>query len=96
MSMMQTDVKMVHLNGSGVAVPYRCRIRGYQIAPGGTAGQVNIFDNATTNSGNYVLQFDLTTNTAIISTSIPAEGIVAYNGMYVVLPTNAAITIFYS
>jgi len=94
--MMQTDVKMVHLNASGVAVPYRCRLRGYHIAPGGTAGQVNIFDNATTNSGNYVLQFDVTTNTAIISTTIAAEGIVAYNGMYVVLPTGSAITLFYS
>jgi hypothetical protein len=93
---MQTDVKMVHLNGSGLAVPFRCRLRGYQVAPGGTAGQVNIFDNATTNSGNYVLQFDVTTNTAIISTLIPAEGILAYNGMYIVVPTGTAITLFYS
>ena len=51
---MQTDVKMAHLNGSGVGYTNRCRLRGYQIAPGGTAGQVNIYDNATTGSGNYV------------------------------------------
>ena len=93
---MQSDVKMVHLNASGVAIPYRCRLRGYHVAPGGTAGQINVYDNATTNSGNYVLQFDLTTNTAIISTTIAGEGIVAYNGMYVTLPTGAAITLFYS
>ena len=93
---MQTDVKMVHLNATGVATSFRCRLRGYHVAPGGTAGQVNIYDNATTNSGNYVLQFDLTTNTAIISTLIPGEGILAYNGMYVSLPAGAAITLFYA
>jgi hypothetical protein len=93
---MQTDVKMSHMNSDGVATAFRSRLRGYQIAPGGTAGQINIYDNATTNSGNLVLAVDVTTNTAIISTLIPAEGIIAYNGMYVSMPTGTTMTIFWS
>ena len=92
---MQTDVKMAHLNGSGLGYTGRVRVRGYQIAPGGTAGQINFYDN-TTNSGTIGLAVDVTTNTAIISTIIPAEGIIFYNGFYVTVPTGTAITIFYS
>jgi hypothetical protein len=93
---MQTDVKMSHMNANGVATSFRSRLRGYQIAPGGTAGQINIYDNATTGSGNLVLSIDVTTNTAIISTLIPAEGIIAYNGMYVSMPTGTTMTVFWS
>lgn len=90
----QTDVKSAHLNATGLAVTGRCRVKGYQMAPGGTAGQVNFYDN-TTNSGATPLQLDLTTNTAIIATIIPGEGILFVNGVYITLPTGAAITIFY-
>lgn len=91
----QTDVKSAHLNASGVAVPSRTRIKGYQILPGGTAGQIDFYDNSTTNSGTVRLSIDISTNTAIISTLIPGEGILFYNGAYVVLPASAGITIFY-
>jgi hypothetical protein len=92
---MQTDVKMTHLNASGVVFAGRCRIRGYQIAPSGSAGQIDFYDSATTNSGTIRLSVDMTTNTAIISTTIPAEGILYENGCYVSLPSGA-ITVFYS
>ena len=94
--MMQTDVKATHLNASGVIYAGRCRVRGYQIAPGGSAGQIDFYDNATTNSGNINLSVDTTTNTAIISTLIPAEGILFQNGVYVNLPASTKITVFYA
>jgi hypothetical protein len=92
--MMQTDVKAAHLNASGVVFAGPCRIKGYQIAPG-AAGQINFYDNATTNSGTNRLAIDTTTNTAIISTLIPGEGIKFDNGAYVTLPGSTTITVFY-
>lgn len=90
----QTDVKAAHLNATGLAVTGRCRVKGYQMAPGGTAGEVNFYDN-TTSSGDIRLKVDVTTNTAIISTFIPGEGILFVNGVYITLPTSASVTIFY-
>lgn len=93
--MMQTDVRSTHLNSSGAIFVGRTRVKGYQLAPSGTAGQIDFYDNATTNSGNILMSVDTTTNTAIISTVIPGEGIVFQNGVYVVLPTGTKITVFY-
>ena len=92
---MQTDVRSVHLNSSGVALTARTRLKGYQIAPTGTAGQINIYDNATAASGNILLSVDTTTNTAIISTLIPGEGILFQSGIYVALPSGVTMTLFY-
>ena len=92
--MMQTDVKSTHLNTSGVIFAGRTRVRGYQIAPT-AAGQIDFYDNATTNSGNIMLSVDTTSNTAIIATNIPGEGILFQNGVYVVLPAGVKITVFY-
>jgi hypothetical protein len=93
--MMQTDVLSAHLNADGVAVVGPCRVKGYQIAPGGTAGEITFYDNASAASGTKRLIVDVTTNTAIISTLIPGEGIKFYNGVYMDLATSANITIFY-
>jgi hypothetical protein len=92
---MQTDVKSIHLSASGVVFGGRCRIRGYQLAPSGTAGQFDFYDNPTTNSGVIKLSVDVTTNTAVISTNIAGEGILFEKGCYVVIPSGS-ITIFYS
>jgi hypothetical protein len=92
---MQTDVKSVHLDSSGVGYAARTRVRGYQVAPGGTAGEIVFYDNATTNSGNTPLILHVTINTAVIATLIPAEGILFNVGFYVTLPANASITVFY-
>jgi hypothetical protein len=93
--MMQTDVKAGHRDTSGVVYAGRTRVRGYQVAPGGTAGEIQFWDNATTNAGNEIITINITTNAAVIATLIPGEGILFENGVYVVLPTNAAITVFY-
>jgi hypothetical protein len=93
--MQQTDVKAVHLDASGVGFAGRTRVKGYQVAPGGTAGEIQFFDNATTNAGTNALTLHVTTNTAVIATLIPGEGVLFQNGFYVVLPTSASITVFY-
>ena len=92
---MQTDILATHLNADGVVAAYPVRVKGYQIKPGGTAGQIDLYDNATEASGTVRLSLDITTNTAVISTIIPGEGIRFTNGVYVDLPTDAAITVFY-
>ena len=93
--MMQTDVLATHLNGDGVVAAYPVRVKGYQIKPGGTAGQIDFYDNVSAASGTIRLSLDITTNTAVISTIIPGEGIRFTNGVFVDLPTDAAITVFY-
>jgi len=93
--MMQTDVKAGHRDSSGVLYVGRTRVRGYQVASGATAGEIQFWDNATTNSGQEKITVNITTNTAVVSTLIPGEGVLFENGVYIVLPTNAAITVFY-
>jgi hypothetical protein len=93
--MMQTDVLSGHLNADGVIAAYPVRVKGYQIKPGGTAGQIDFYDNISAASGTIRLSLDITTNTAVISTIIPGEGIRFNNGVFVDLPTDAAITVFY-
>jgi hypothetical protein len=93
--MQQTDVKAVHLDASGVGYAGRTRVKGYQVSPGGTAGEIQFFDNATTNAGTNALTLHVTTNTAVIATLIPGEGVLFQNGFYVVLPTSSSITVFY-
>ncbi len=91
---MQNDVRAAHINASGVAITGRCRLRGFQIAPGG-AGQINFYDN-TAASGDVLLRIDTTVNTAIISTLIPGEGILFQDGVYISLPGTTSITVFYA
>lgn len=93
---MQTDVKMTHLNANGVVFASTTRVKGYQLAPGGTAGQINFYDTASNSAtGTQRLQLDITTNSAVIATLIPGEGIRFDLGVYATLPANAAITVFY-
>jgi hypothetical protein len=93
--MMQTDVLSTHLDASGVIYAGPTRVRGYQIGPGGTAGEIMFYDNASAASGTNRLTLNITTNTACIATLIPGEGVKFDNGVYVTLPTNAHITVFY-
>jgi hypothetical protein len=92
---MQTDVKAGHRDSSGVVYVGRTRVKGYQVASGGVAGEIQFWDNATTNSGTEAITLNITTNTAVIATLIPGEGVLFQNGVYVVLPANASITVFY-
>jgi hypothetical protein len=93
--MMQTDVKATHLDADGVVYAGPTRVRGYQIGPGGTAGEIIFYDNASAASGTARLTLNITTNTACIATIIPGEGIRFDNGVYVDMPANAHLTVFY-
>jgi hypothetical protein len=93
---MQYDVKMVHADANLQAITGPVRVKGYQIASGGVAGEIQFYDTASNSAtGTERLTLNITTNTAVISTLIPGEGIRFDNGVYIVLPANAAVTTFY-
>ena len=90
---MQYDVKAAHAEASGTMVNYRARIKGYQLLSGGTAGDIVFTDGGS--GGTERLRVNISTNTAAISTLVPGEGVLFSTNIYVTLPTNAKITIFY-
>ena len=93
---MQTDVKAAHLDGNATVFSGPTRVRGYQVAPGGTAGEILFYDTTSnTATGTNRLTLHVTTNTAVIATLIPGEGVRFDNGVYTVLPANSSITVFY-
>ena len=87
------DVFASHVNATGQLFSGPSRIGGYQIKPGGTAGQI-LFYNGTSAAGELLMEVDVTTNVAIISTLIPGSGIRFSNGCYVSLPAGTSITVF--
>jgi hypothetical protein len=93
--MMQTDVKSAHLDASGVIYAGPTRVKGFSISPGGTAGEVQFYDNATTNSGTIRLTLNVSTNQALDSLAIPGEGIRFDVGVYVSMPANTHLTVYY-
>jgi len=92
---MQTDVFSTHLDASGVIYAAPTRVRGYSVSPGGTAGEVDFYDNASAASGTVRLTLNLTTNQALDSLTLPGQGIRFSNGVYVSLPANAHLTVYY-
>jgi hypothetical protein len=93
--MMQTDVKAGHLDASGVIFAGPTRVKGFSISPGGTAGEVQFYDNATTNAGTILLTLNVSTNQALDSLAIPGEGIKFTNGVYVSMPASTHLTVYY-
>ena len=92
---MQTDVKAAHIDASGVIFAGPTRVKGFSISPGGTAGEVQFYDNATTNSGTILLTLNVSTNQALDSLAIPGEGIRFTTGVYVSMPANTHLTVYY-
>jgi len=93
--MMQTDVKAAHLDASGVIFAGPTRVKGFSISPGGTAGEVQFYDNASAASGTIRLTLNISTNQALDSLAIPGEGIRFDVGVYVSLPANSHLTVYY-
>jgi hypothetical protein len=93
--MMQTDVKAAHIDASGVIFAGPTRVKGFSISPGGTAGEVIFYDNATTNAGTVRLTLNVSTNQALDSLAIPGEGIKFTTGVYVSMPANTHLTVYY-
>ena len=92
---MQTDVKAAHLDASGVIFAGPTRVKGFSISHGGTAGEVQFYDNATTNSGTIRLTLNVSTNQALDSLAIPGEGIRFDIGVYVSMPANTHLTVYH-
>ena len=92
---MQTDVKATHLDADGVVYAGPTRVKGYSVSPGGTAGEILFYDNASAASGTVRLTLNISTNQALDSLAIPGEGIKFDNGVYVDMPANAHLTVYY-
>ena len=92
---MQTDVKMTHLDASGVVFAGPTRVKGYSISSGGTAGEIEFYDNASAASGTKRLILNISINQALDSLAIPGQGIRFDTGVYVTLPANAHLTVYY-
>lgn len=87
-----TNIFAEHANASGTIYSGPTNVGGYQIKPGGTAGTIELRDGGA--GGTLLLELDITTNTAVIATLLPGNGIRFTTNVYAVLPTGAAITIF--
>jgi hypothetical protein len=93
--MMQTDVKMAHLDASGVVFAGPTRVKGYSVSPGATAGEIEFYDNPSAASGTKRLILNISINQALDSLAIPGQGIRFDTGVYVTLPANAHLTVYY-
>ena len=92
----QFDVLSAHADANVQAITGPVRVKGYQVASGGTAGEFVFYDTAANSAtGTERLRLNITTNTAVISTLLPGDGIRFSSGVYLTVPANAAITVFY-
>ena len=87
-----TNVFSKHEDATGVIYNGATNLAGYQLASGGTAGEIVFRDGGS--GGTELLRVNITTNTAVISTLIPGNGIRFNTNIHVTLPANAAVTIF--
>jgi hypothetical protein len=87
-----TNVFSAHADATGVIYAGATNLGGYQLASGGTAGEIVFRDGGA--SGTVRLRVNITVNTAVISTLIPGNGIRFTSNIHVTLPTNAVVTIF--
>ncbi len=87
-----TNVFSEHADATGTIYSGATNLGGYQLASGGTAGEIVFRDGGA--SGTVRLRVNITVNTAVISTLIPGNGIRFNTDIHVTLPTNAVVTIF--
>lgn len=87
-----TNVFAAHADATGVIYSGATNLGGYQLASGGTAGEIIFRDGGA--SGTVRLRVNITVNAAVISTLLPGNGIRFTSNIHVTLPTNAVVTIF--
>ena len=87
-----TNVFSEHADATGTIYDGATNLAGYQLASGGTAGEIIFRDGGA--SGTVRLRVNITINTAVISTLIPCNGIRFNTDIHVTLPTGAAVAIF--
>ena len=87
-----TNVFSAHAEATGTIYAGATNLGGYQIKPGGIAGQIELRDGDA--SGTLLMKLDITTNTVVVATILPGNGIRFNSSIHVTLPASAAITIF--
>jgi hypothetical protein len=87
-----TNVFSQHTGDTGTIYGGPTNLAGYQVASGGTAGEIVFYDGGA--GGTERLRVNITVNTAVISTLIPGNGIRFNTDIYVDLPAGASVTIF--
>jgi hypothetical protein len=87
-----TNVFSKHADATGTIYSGATNLAGYQLASGGVAGEIVFRDGG--GSGTVMLRVNITTNTAVISTLIPGNGIRFTTDIHVTLPASSAVTIF--
>ena len=96
---MQSDVRSVHTTGNGQVVSYRTRIKGFIILGSGAAGgDIVLYDTTTgTATGPELLRFALPNNSNnVVTFTMPDQGILAEEGVYITVPSGASITVIYA
>jgi hypothetical protein len=87
-----TNVFSKHADATGTIYSGATNLAGYQLASGGTAGEIIFRDGGA--SGTVLLRVNITVNTAVIATLLPGNGIRFTTDIHVTLPTGAAVSIF--
>ena len=87
-----TNVFAEHADATGTIYSGATNLAGYQLASGGTAGEIVFRDGGS--GGTVRLRVNITTNTAVIATLLPGNGIRFNSSIHVTLPTGAAVSIF--
>jgi len=87
-----TNVFAEHADATGTIYSGATNLAGYQLASGGTAGEIVFRDGGS--GGTERLRVNITTNTAVIATLLPGNGIRFNTDIHVSLPTGAAVSIF--
>ena len=88
-----TNVFSAHADATGTIYAGATNLAGYQIAPGGTAGEIIFRDGGA--GGTLLLKVNIpATPLTPISTLMPGNGIRFSTNIHVTLPTSAAVTIF--
>ena len=87
-----TNVFAAHADATGTIYSGATNLAGYQLASGGTAGEIVFRDGGS--GGTVRLRINITTNTAVISTLLPGNGIRFNTDIHVTLPAGAAVSIF--
>jgi hypothetical protein len=88
-----TNVFSVHEDATGTIYAGATNLAGYQIAPGGTAGEIVFRDGGSGGTVRLRLNIPAAPLTPI-STLIPGNGIRFTTNIHVTLPASAAVTIF--
>jgi hypothetical protein len=88
-----TNIFAAHEDATGTMYAGATNLAGYQIAPGGTAGEIVFRDGGSGGTERLRLNIPAAPLTPI-STLLPGNGIRFTTDIHVTLPTSAAITIF--